>query len=64
MVGEFEAIGDAVTGGIIGRAVEPKAGEAAATTAIRTRPIASTAAPGSRAISATPAANTRTSTAR
>ncbi len=29
MVGEFEAIGDAVTGGIIGRAVEPKAGEAA-----------------------------------
>jgi len=29
MVGEFEAIGDAVTGGIIGRAIEPKAGEAA-----------------------------------
>ena len=29
MVGEFEAIGDAVTGGIVGRAVEPKAGEAA-----------------------------------
>ena len=29
MVGEFEAIGDAVTGGILGRAVEPKAGEAA-----------------------------------
>ena len=28
-MGEFEAIGDAVTGGIIGRAVEPKAGEAA-----------------------------------
>ena len=28
MVGEFEAIGDAVTGGIIGRAVEPRAGEA------------------------------------
>ena len=28
-MGEFEAIGDAVTGGIVGRAVEPKAGEAA-----------------------------------
>jgi len=28
-MGEFEAIGDAVTGGIIGRAVEPKAGESA-----------------------------------
>ena len=27
MVGEFEALGDAVTGGIVGRAVEPKAGE-------------------------------------
>jgi ABC-type multidrug transport system fused ATPase/permease subunit len=27
-MGEFEAIGDAVTGGIVGRAVEPKAGEA------------------------------------
>ena len=26
-MGEFEAIGDAVTGGMIGRAVEPKAGE-------------------------------------
>jgi len=26
-MGEFEAIGDAVTGGILGRAVEPKAGE-------------------------------------
>ena len=29
MVGTFEAIGDAVTGGVFGRAVEPKAGEAA-----------------------------------
>ena len=29
MIGEFEALGDAVTGGVIGRAVEPKAGEAA-----------------------------------
>jgi hypothetical protein len=29
MVGEFEALGDAVTGGIVGRAVEPKAGEGA-----------------------------------
>lgn len=28
-MGEFEAIGDAVTGGVVGRAVEPKAGEAA-----------------------------------
>jgi hypothetical protein len=28
-MGEFEAIGDAVTGGVIGRAVEPRAGEAA-----------------------------------
>lgn len=27
-MGEFEAVGDAVTGGILGRAVEPKAGEA------------------------------------
>ena len=27
MGGEFEALGDAVTGGIVGRAVEPKAGE-------------------------------------
>jgi len=27
MVGEFEAIGDAITGGVVGRAVEPKAGE-------------------------------------
>ena len=27
-MGEFEAVGDAVTGGIIGRAVEPEAGEA------------------------------------
>jgi ABC-type multidrug transport system fused ATPase/permease subunit len=27
-MGEFEAIGDAVTGGVVGRAVEPKAGEA------------------------------------
>src|SRR3982750_1210317 len=26
-MGEFEAIGDAVTGGMLGRAVEPKAGE-------------------------------------
>jgi hypothetical protein len=30
MVGEFEAISDAVTGGILGRAVEPKAGESGA----------------------------------
>ena len=29
-MGEFEAIGDAVTGGIVGRAVEPRAGEAGA----------------------------------
>jgi len=29
MVGEFEAIGDAITGGVVGRAVEPKAGEGA-----------------------------------
>src|SRR4051794_15254982 len=29
MVGNFEAIGDAVTGGVVGRAVESKAGEAA-----------------------------------
>ena len=29
-MGEFEAIGDAVTGGLLARAVEPKAGEAAA----------------------------------
>jgi hypothetical protein len=28
-MGEFEAIGDALTGGMVGRAVEPKAGEAA-----------------------------------
>ena len=27
MVGEFEALGDAVTGAVVGRAVEPKAGE-------------------------------------
>ena len=30
MVGEFEAIGDAVTGGLLARAVEPRAGEAGA----------------------------------
>ena len=29
MVGNFEAVGDAITGGIMGRAVEPKAGEGA-----------------------------------
>jgi Protein of unknown function (DUF3667) len=29
MVGNFEAVGDAITGGIVGRAVEPTAGEAA-----------------------------------
>lgn len=29
MVGNFEAVGDAITGGVIGRAVEPKAGEGA-----------------------------------
>ena len=29
MVGEFEAIGDAITGGVVGRAVEAKAGEGA-----------------------------------
>ena len=29
-MGEFEALGDAVTGGLLGRAVEPKAGEAGA----------------------------------
>jgi hypothetical protein len=29
MVGNFESLGDAVTGGLVGRAVEPKAGEAA-----------------------------------
>jgi hypothetical protein len=29
MVGNFEAIGDAITGAVLGRAVEPKAGEAA-----------------------------------
>jgi hypothetical protein len=29
MVGNFEAIGDAVTGGVLGRAAEPRAGEAA-----------------------------------
>jgi hypothetical protein len=29
MVGEFEALGDALTGGIVGRVVEPKAGEGA-----------------------------------
>ena len=29
MVGNIEAIGDAITGGVLGRAVEPKAGEAA-----------------------------------
>src|SRR5919198_6653745 len=29
MVGNLEAVGDAVTGGVLGRAVEPKAGEAA-----------------------------------
>ena len=28
-MGEFEAVGDAVTGGVLGRAVEPKAGETA-----------------------------------
>ena len=28
MVGNFEAIGDAVTGAMLGRAVEPQAGEA------------------------------------
>lgn len=28
-MGELEAVGDAVTGGVVGRAVEPKAGEAA-----------------------------------
>jgi hypothetical protein len=30
MVGNFEAVGDAITGGVLGRAVEPKAGEAGA----------------------------------
>ena len=35
-MGEFEALGDAVTGGLLGRAVEPEAGEAAPT-ATRTR---------------------------
>ena len=29
-MGEFEAVGDAVTGGLLGRAVEPRAGEAGA----------------------------------
>jgi len=29
MVGEFEAIGDAITGGVVGRVIEPKAGEGA-----------------------------------
>src|SRR6059058_538191 len=29
-MGEFEAVSDAVTGGLLGRAVEPRAGEAAA----------------------------------
>ena len=29
MVGEFEAVADAVTGAVLGRAVEPKAGETA-----------------------------------
>src|SRR3954469_11640769 len=29
-MGEFEAVADAVTGGLLGRAVEPRAGEAAA----------------------------------
>jgi hypothetical protein len=29
MVGDFEAVGDAITGGVLGRAVEPRAGEAA-----------------------------------
>lgn len=29
-MGEFEAVGDAITGGVIGRAVEPKAGELSA----------------------------------
>jgi hypothetical protein len=28
MVGNFEAVGDAITGGVLGRAVEPRAGEA------------------------------------
>ena len=27
MVGNFEAVGDAITGGVVGRAIEPKAGE-------------------------------------
>ena len=29
MIGEFEAVGDAITGAVVGRAVEPKAGEGA-----------------------------------
>ena len=43
-MGEFEAVGDAVTGGVIARAVEPKAGEPART-ATRTSEAASIAAP-------------------
>jgi hypothetical protein len=30
MGGEFEAVGEAVTGGLLARAIEPAAGEAAA----------------------------------
>ena len=43
-MGEFEAIGEAVTGGLLARAVEPRAGEAGRT-GIRTSTTASIAAP-------------------
>ena len=43
-MGDFEAFGEAVTGGLLARAVEPAAGEAGAT-ATRMRRIASIAAP-------------------
>ena len=62
MVGNFEAIGDAVTGGVLGRAVEPR--RAKRRRATRTRRTASTAARSSPAPIATLADSMRTSTRR
>ena len=62
-MGELEAVGEAVTGGMIGRAVEPDAGEAGPT-ATRTKNAASTAARRWPATIATLAAKRPTSTAR
>ena len=62
-MGEFEAVGDAVTGGIVGRAVEPQGRRS------RGRPHAREQLPqlrrgACRALTATNAASTPTSTAR